>query len=387
MNSERRERLERAIDSRDKNWIQEALAEYEEAKKGGKSNVEDDDIADRARHEIKKSGMISGRGGSAADKFNNLSSARGTRKVSKVEPIGLTAGAFAAGGGAVAGAGTGAGASGPGDGSGAGGAGGKSNLNSGPAPEGYGFGAGKDGGSGFMVIAAVSARENGKKKQEKKPFNEKDNQKRRQAVVKATDGNSVADLDRSLREYCDVVGTDPACKGQLSKEDVEVINNGQNRLEYLKLRDSAHELHNCWLTQLTPLSVMIRLSAMLCATEIYRAMGEQAPGGDKQPTGEMPHASQMDEVLKQAALPENAAAAAMLGPELEKLKKKYDEEDERTKKADGPVGPSLRLNGDILRILAQIVAPSKPLHCVVIAFMILFNEKEDDVKVPHLSLA
>ena len=131
---------------------------------------------------------------------------------------------------------------------------------------------------------------------------------------------------------------------------------------------------------------MIRLSAMLCATEIYRAMGEQAPGGDKQSTGEMPHASQMDEVLKQAALPENAAVAAMLGPELEKLKKKYDDEDERAK-ADGLVGPSLRLNGDILRILAQIVARSKPLHCVVIAFMILFNEKEDDVKVPHLSLA
>ena len=158
MNSERRERLERAIESRDKNWIREALAEYEEAKKGGKSNIEDDDIADRARHEIKKSSMFSGRGGSAADKFNDLSSARGTRKVSKVEPVGLTSGAFAAG------AGAGAGAGGPGDGNGAGGAGGKSNLNSGPAPEGYGFGAGKDGGSGFMVIAAVSARENGKKK-------------------------------------------------------------------------------------------------------------------------------------------------------------------------------------------------------------------------------
>lgn len=110
-------------------------------------------------------------------------------------------------------------------------------------------------------------------------------------------------------------------------------------------------------------------------------MGQQAPGGDKQPTGEMPHASQMDEVLKQAALPENAAMAAMLAPDLEKLKKRYEEEEEKAKKADGPVGPSLRLNGDILRILAQIVAPSKPLHCVVIAFMLLFNEKEDDVKV------
>lgn len=242
MYAERRERLERAIESRDKNWIREALAEYEESKKGGRSSVEDDEVAERARQELKKTSVFSpraddGKGG----KFHDLSSGRGTRKVSKVEPVGLTAGGLSNGlGGPVAGAAVVAGEGGaeknPAN---------TSNLNSGPAPE--GFGAAKDGGSGFMVIAAVAAHENGKKaaKQDKdakggqKGFNEKDYLKRRQAVVKATDGNSVAELERSLRAYCEVIGTDPACRGQLSKEDVEVINNGQKQLEYLKFRDSA----------------------------------------------------------------------------------------------------------------------------------------------------
>ena len=50
---ERSERLEHALDSKDKKWIRTALAEYEEAK-GGRVETENDLVAIRAREELQK---------------------------------------------------------------------------------------------------------------------------------------------------------------------------------------------------------------------------------------------------------------------------------------------------------------------------------------------